>query len=229
MGSVARHPDSGPVVMENGWPARMTAGSRPAMLGRMQDDACSVIVCGSAAAVDLPAYITHLSNALELNVRVLLTRSAERFVSAQVVRWYVDEVFTHDDPGLNPAEFALRSAGIVVLPATANMLAAVALGLAATPAQTAVLAASSPVLFFPQMTTSMWEKPIVQRHVAALRADEHVVVDPHLGQAYELWRREITVGPGIQPPDEATEIIIEWLEQRFGEPAVAVSDFAGRP
>jgi phosphopantothenoylcysteine synthetase/decarboxylase len=197
----------------------MAAARGPAKLESMQDDACSVIVCGSAAAASLPAYLAHLSNGLDMSIRVLLTRSAERFVSTQLVRWHVEEVFTHDDPGLNPTEFALRSAGIVVLPATANMLAATALGLAATPAQTAVLAARGPVLLFPQLNASMWAKPVVRRHVAALRADGHVVVDPHEGQVYELWRREITVGPAMAPPDEATEIIIEWLEQRLSDTA----------
>jgi phosphopantothenoylcysteine synthetase/decarboxylase len=196
----------------------------------MKDDACSVIVCGSVAAASMPTYLTHLRNALDMNLRVLLTRSAERFVSAQLVRWYVEEVFSHDDPGLNPTEFALRSAGIVVLPSTANMLAAASLGLAATPAQTAVLAAREPALFFPQLNASMWAKPVVQRHVAALRADGHVIVDPLQGQIYELWRGEVTVGPTMPPPDQATEIIIEWLEERLNAPAlVAETPAAVRP
>lgn len=202
----------------------MAAASASAMLGGMQDNACSVIVCGSAAAASLPAYLTHLHNALDMNLRILLTRSAERFVTTQMVRWYVDEVFTHDDPGLNPTEFALRSAGIVVLPATANMLAAAALGLAATPAQTAVLAAPEPVLFFPQLNASMWAKPVVQRHVTTLRADGHIVMDPRPGQTYELWRREITIGLAMQPPDEATEVIINWLERRLNDAASAAEE-----
>ena len=53
-----------------------------------------------------------------------------------------------DAPDLNPTEFALRSRAVIVLPATANMLASAALGLAGMPAQTAVLAAPGPVLFF---------------------------------------------------------------------------------
>lgn len=58
---------------------------------------------------------------------VLLTHSAERFLQPQVVAWHADEVFTSDDASLNPTEFAKRSLGIVVLPATANMLASTAL------------------------------------------------------------------------------------------------------
>lgn len=181
----------------------------------MRDDACSVIVCGSAAAANLPGYLIHLGNALDLDLRVLLTRSAERFISAELLHWYATEVFTSDDPALNPTEFALRSAGIVVLPSTANMLAAAALGLAATPAQTAVLAASGTALFFPQLNASMWAKTVVQGHVAALRTAGHVVVDPQQDQIYELWRREVTTGPVMPPPDKAAGIILDWLEQRL--------------
>jgi phosphopantothenoylcysteine synthetase/decarboxylase len=190
----------------------------------MQDDACSVIVCGSSAATSLPAYLAYLASSVDMNLRVLLTHSAERFISPSLVRFYVDEVFTSDDPGLNPTEFALRSAGLVVLPATANMLAAAALGLAGTPAQTAVLAGDAPVLFFPQTNASMWAKPRLQQHVAALRADGHIVVEPAEGPVYEMWRREVTTGPVMPQPDQATEIIIAWLEARL---ATVLSDVAG--
>lgn len=179
----------------------------------MRDDALSIIVCGSNAAIGLPAYLMRLGNELDLGIRVLLTRSAERFVSAQVVAWHADEVFTSDDPTLNPTEFARRSAAIVVLPATANMLAAAALGLAGTPGQTALLAAAGPALFFPQLNASMWAKAPIRRHVETLRADGHVVVDPEEKQIYELWRRTFTTGPAMPAPEPAVEIIIDWLEK----------------
>lgn len=183
----------------------------------MKDDALSVIVCGSSAAAGLPGYLAWFSNEIDLSLRVLLTRSAERFVVPQLVAWHADEVYTSDDPGLNPTEFAHRSSGIVVLPATANMLAAVALGLAATPAQTALLAAPSPCLFFPSMNGSMWEKRSTRRHVASLRADGHTVAEPIEREAYELWRRGVTIGPTLMPPDQATETTIKWLEDRLGD------------
>jgi Phosphopantothenoylcysteine synthetase/decarboxylase len=47
---------------------------------------------------------------------------------------------------LNPVEIALKAKAVVVLPATANTLASVALGLMATPATTALGAAPSPSL-----------------------------------------------------------------------------------
>lgn len=181
----------------------------------MQDDTLSVIVCGSSAAAGLPGYLAWLGNEIDLSLRVLLTRSAERFVTPQIVAWHADETFTSDDPGLNPTEFAMRSAGIVVLPASANMLAASALGLAATPAQTVLLAATAPCLFFPSMNGSMWGKPTTQRHVASLRAEGHTVVEPVEREVFELWQRAVSVGPTLLPPDQVTEATIKWLEDRI--------------
>ncbi|HEX6467733.1 MAG TPA: flavoprotein [Streptosporangiaceae bacterium] len=181
----------------------------------MKDNALTIIACGSSAATNLPAYLTGLAGAVDLELRVLLTPSAGRFIQPQVVAWYADEVIGSDDPALNPAELAGRSIGIVVLPATANMVAAAALGLAAGPAQTTLLAAPDPALFFPSMNPSMWAKGTTQRHVAALRAEGHTVVEPLEQRMYEIWRRDFTTGPALPPPHVATETIIEWLEKRL--------------
>lgn len=179
----------------------------------MQEDALSVIVCGSSASISVPAYLVWLRNEIDLSLRVLLTCSAERFIQRQVVAWHADEVYASDDTALNPVEFARSSRGIVVLPATANMLAAAALGLAATPAQTALLASDRPALFFPNMNSSMWEKGSVQRHVATLRADGHTVVQPQQREVFEMWRREVSIGLTLLPPDEVAETIIKWIDE----------------
>jgi phosphopantothenoylcysteine synthetase/decarboxylase len=190
----------------------------------MRDDALSVIVCGSSAATGLPAYLTWLRQELDLSLRVLLTADAERFLQPQMVAWYVDEMYTSHDPALNPTEFAKRSLATVVLPATANTLAAAALGLAGTPAQTVLLAGDRPALFFPSMNKTMWEKPSTRRHVETLRAEGHTVVEPLERPIFELWRRENTTGPSRPPPDEATETIIAWLEQTLQDAEEPVAD-----
>lgn len=191
----------------------------------MRDEALSIIVCGSSAATNVVPYLTWLRQEVDLPVRILLTHSAERFVSAQAMAWYADEVHTSADPALNPTELARRSLGLVVLPATAHTLAAAALGLAGSPAQTALLAAERPALFFPSMNRSMWVKPSMRRHVATLRADGHTVVDPREGPVFELWKRENAMGISLLPPDVVTELIIAWLED--GQPAETADDLAG--
>jgi phosphopantothenoylcysteine synthetase/decarboxylase len=181
----------------------------------MRNDALTVIVCGASASIGVVPYLTWLRQEIDLPLRVLLTSSAERFVQPESLTWYADEVHTSADPGLNPTELARRSIGLVVLPASANTLAAVAQGLAASPAQTAILADERPALFFPSMNESMWAKAVTRRNVATLRADGHTVVDPRQGPVFELWRRENAMGIAMLAPDEATEVIITWLEHRL--------------
>ncbi|HEY7146803.1 MAG TPA: flavoprotein [Streptosporangiaceae bacterium] len=181
----------------------------------MHDDALSVIVCGSSAAMLMPAYLQSLSQEIDLCLRVLLTKSAERFLSPQVAAWLADEAYTSDDPALRPIELARRSFAIVVLPATANTLAAAALGLAATPAQTALLASEQPALFFPMMNACLLDKNSTQRHIATLRADGHTVIDPEEGRMYELSSRQVVTGPVLLQPGPLTEVVAKWLEARL--------------
>ncbi|MGW1058630.1 flavoprotein [Micromonospora rubida] len=181
----------------------------------MRDDALSVIICGSSAAMAASGYLSWLRQEIDLPLRVLLTASAERFVQPQVAAWYADEVFASGDPALNPTEFAKRSLGIVVLPATAGTIAAAALGLAGTPAQTALLASDRPAIFFPSMNKSMWVKRITQRHVETLRDEGHTVVEPQERVIFELWQRENVVGIAMPPPDAVAELVASWLESRL--------------
>ena len=177
----------------------------------MRDDAVSVIVCGASAAMDVPGYLNALQRTVRGPLRALLTTSAQRFVPLQVAAWLTDEAYASDAPDLNPTEFAQRSRAVVVLPATANMIASAALGLAATPAQTAILAAPTPVLFFPTMHEQMWDKPATRRHVATLRGDGHVVVDPLERETYQLWNRQWGPGRTLPPPAHVAKTVLDWL------------------
>lgn len=185
------------------------------MLRPMRNDALSIIVCGASASIGVAPYLTWLRQEMDLPLRVLLTHNAERFVRPEALAWYAEEIYTSADPGLNPTELARRSVGLVVLPASANTLAAAAHGLAGSPAQTTILADERPALFFPSMNESMWVKAATRRNVATLRDDGHTVVDPRQGPVFELWRRENAIGIAMLPPDEATEIVITWLEERL--------------
>lgn len=176
----------------------------------MRDGALSVIACGASAVQAQSAYLTRIRQELDVPLRLLLTHSAERFVRAEALAFYADEVYTAGTAGLNPTEFARRSSALVVLPASANMLACAALGLAATPAQTVLLAAEQPALFFPSMNATMWAKPTTRRHVAALRAEGHSVVDPHEREVFEVWSRKVIVGPSLPPPELTAKIIKDW-------------------
>jgi phosphopantothenoylcysteine decarboxylase len=170
-----------------------------------------VIATGSSAAIIISAYLTELKVELEREITVLMTKTAERFVSPEVVGWFADRVLTCDTPGLNPVEIALKAEAVVVLPATANTLASVALGLMATPATTALGAAPAPSLYFPHMNGAVWAKPIVQQHVATLRARGDTVVDPVECTPFEISGGAKHLGVSMPVPDEAAAIVRDWL------------------
>ncbi len=66
-------------------------------------------------------------------------------------------------------------------PATANVLAKAACGMADDLLSTLLLCFTGPVLMAPAMNCEMWEKPAVQRNVAQLRDDGVHFVDPEEG------------------------------------------------
>lgn len=173
----------------------------------MHDDAVSIIVCGASAAVLFPSYAMQLRQQLANPLRVLLTHGAERFVKPSTIAFFADEVYASDDEDFIPTEFARRSRVIAVLPATAHTLASAALGLAGSPAQTALLAAAGPVLYFPSMNRAMWQRESTRRHVATLRTDGHVVIDLIEADVYENWQRSVVRAPALPAPAEVAKII----------------------
>ena len=71
---------------------------------------------------------------------------------------------------------------VVVAPATADVLARAAAGLAGDLLTTTLLTARCPVLYAPAMHTEMWEHPATQHNVATLRARGAIVVEPAVGR-----------------------------------------------
>jgi len=175
-----------------------------------------IIATGSSASIVLSSYLTELRAEVDTNVTVLMTASAERFVRPEVVGWFADQVLTSDSPGLNPVQLALTASAIVVLPASANTISSAALGLAATPAQTALLASPSSVLYFPHMNPVMWNKAAIQRRVAELRQQGDTVIAPVETVTYHMWKGAKDVGLSLPDPDEAAAIVRGWIAVRAG-------------
>jgi phosphopantothenoylcysteine decarboxylase/phosphopantothenate--cysteine ligase len=120
------------------------------------------------------------------DVRVVPTESALRFVGAAT--WSAlsghpvsTEVWesVHDVPHVQTG----RSADLVVVaPATADLLAKAAHGLADDLLTNTLLTARCPVIFAPAMHTEMWEHPATRENVATLRRRGAVVVEPAVGR-----------------------------------------------
>jgi len=110
-------------------------------------------------------------------------------------------------PHLEPAEAAQLA---IVAPATANVLAKLAHGIADNALLTALLSVTAPVLVAPAMDSDMWRHPATQANVELLKSRGVHVVGPVSG---ELARRN--VGPGrLADPEEIFRAAETILAQR---------------
>jgi len=92
-------------------------------------------------------------------------------------------------------ELADRAALLLIAPATANVVAELALGLAGHPLVAIALATRAPMLIAPAMNGKMWEHPATQENVAKLKARGVEFIGPEAGMlacGYEgvgrLWK-----------------------------------------
>ncbi len=141
-----------------------------------------------------------------------MTRSATRLVGPKTFealtgRPVGTRVF---GPGAHPHIEAARAAEVFcVAPATANILAKAACGLADDLLSTTLLSFDGPIIMAPAMNDKMWEKPAVQRNVAQLRADGVVLVDPEEG-----YLSCGAIGAGrMASPEKIFEVIAQALRK----------------
>jgi phosphopantothenoylcysteine decarboxylase/phosphopantothenate--cysteine ligase len=108
---------------------------------------------------------------------------------------------------------------VVVAPATADLLARAAHGLADDLLTNTLLTARCPVVFAPAMHTEMWENPATRENVATLRRRGAVVIEPAVGRL-----TGVDTGKGRLPdPDEIFRICRQVLARGPVAP-----DLAGR-
>jgi phosphopantothenoylcysteine decarboxylase/phosphopantothenate--cysteine ligase len=119
-------------------------------------------------------------------VRVVPTASALRFVGAAT--WAAlsgqpvsADVWDNVDE-VPHVRIGQRADLVIVAPATADLLAKAAHGLADDLLTNTLLTARCPVLYVPAMHTEMWEHPATQANIATLRARGAVVLEPAVGR-----------------------------------------------
>ncbi len=143
-------------------------------------------VTGSIAAYKAVALLRELTRH-GASVTVCLTEHAREFVGPLTFRTLSGRpVLTNlfDPQSADAVEhvaLAERAHAILVAPATANLLAKAAQGLADDFLTTLLLAARGPVLMAPAMDGGMWEHPAVVANVATLRARGVTVLEPDAG------------------------------------------------
>jgi phosphopantothenoylcysteine decarboxylase / phosphopantothenate---cysteine ligase len=143
-------------------------------------------VTGSIAAYKAVYLLRELTR-LGAEVTVCLTEHARQFVGALTFRTLSGRPVLSDlfDPqgeeAVEHVGLAERAHAILVVPATAHVLAKAAHGLADDFLSTLLLAARGPVLFAPAMDGGMWEHAAVRANVETLRARGAIVLEPDSG------------------------------------------------
>jgi phosphopantothenoylcysteine decarboxylase/phosphopantothenate--cysteine ligase len=152
-------------------------------------------------------------------VRVVMTSKAAQFVAPLTFRALTGHAVgmdSGDEPEgpLSHVRLAHWADAMIVAPATAELLARLAEGLADDLLSLVYLGCRGPVVMAPAMEAEMWAHPATQRHVARLTADGVVVVGPKSGRlASGHW------GQGrMAEPDELIEALRD---------ATSVKDLAG--
>jgi phosphopantothenoylcysteine decarboxylase/phosphopantothenate--cysteine ligase len=136
-------------------------------------------------------------------VRVVMTKAAQQFVTPLAagalagtpVHTDLFDARTEFDVG--HIRLARDTDLIIVAPATADLMAKMAQGLAGDLASTVLLATDKPVLIAPAMNPLMWAHKATQRNLARLLADGIVTVGPNAGEMAE--RGEAGVGRMAEP------------------------------
>jgi len=157
-------------------------------------------------------------------VRVVPTADALRFVGEATWAALSGEPVTTDVwTGVSEVPHVRlgRSADLVlVAPATADLLARAAAGMAGDLLTATLLTARCPVLYAPAMHTEMWEHPATQANVALLRRRGAVVLDPAVGRLTGA-----DSGAGRLPePEEIFAVAVRLLD----DPGPKNQDLAGR-
>jgi phosphopantothenoylcysteine decarboxylase/phosphopantothenate--cysteine ligase len=143
-------------------------------------------VTGGIAAYKAPDVVRRLRE-VGADVRVILTPNAARFVSPLSLAAVSDHGVIIEQwgdsghGGVDHIELARWADLLLIAPATANMIAKLAVGLADDALSTYAIAHRGTIVVAPAMNTSMLQHPTVQMNLATLRERGVIVLDPDSG------------------------------------------------
>ncbi len=153
-------------------------------------------------------------------VRPLMTEASQRFITPLSVgalsggHVYTELFSREDEQDIGHIRLARDCDMVLAAPATADLMAKMAHGLANDLASTMLLAADRPVLIAPAMNPKMWSHPATQRNVETLRADGISMIGPMEGKMAESGEKglgrmaepldivaavEALLAPGVRP------------------------------
>ncbi len=145
-----------------------------------------LIISGGIAAYKSLELIRLMRKA-NMNVRCILTKGGEHFVTPLSVaalsenHVYTDLWSLKDEREMGHIRLSREADMIIIAPASANMIAKMAHGLADDLASTTLLAADAPIMIAPAMNHLMWENHATKDNIAALRKRGMTVLEPENG------------------------------------------------
>ncbi len=170
-----------------------------------------LLVVGGGIAAYKSLELVRLLKKTGHEVTPVLTRGGEHFVTAMSLGT-IAEAPVHtslwelkDEVEIGHIQLSRSADFILVCPATADLLAKMAAGIADDLATTLLLATDKPVVVAPAMNVRMWLHPATGRNVQRLVEDGVKIIDPADG---DMACGEY--GPGRLPEPQA---IVEWLSQ----------------
>jgi phosphopantothenoylcysteine decarboxylase/phosphopantothenate--cysteine ligase len=155
-------------------------------MGILTDKTVVVGVSGGIAAYKAAELVRLLVTA-GANVRVMMTRNATAFITPLTLQTLsanpvaTDTFNLTQESEIGHIRLADSADAIVIAPATADVIAKAALGIADDIVTTVLLATRSPIAFAPAMNVHMYDHPTVAENLDRLRARGATVIDPDSG------------------------------------------------
>jgi len=153
----------------------------------LRDKRVLLVVSGGIAAYKTPELVRRLREQ-GARVRAVLTAGGAQFVTALALAAVsedkvYDQLFSlTDESEMGHIRLSREADVVLVAPATANILAKMAAGLADDLASTALLATDKPVMVAPAMNVRMWEHPATRANIESLKRRGVIVVGPEDGE-----------------------------------------------
>src|SRR6478609_3902793 len=163
-----------------------------------------LLIVGGGIAAYKSLELVRLLKKAGHKVTPVLTKGGEHFVTAMSLGTLAEsQVHTSlwelkDEVEIGHIQLSRSADFVLVCPATADLLAKMAAGIADDLATTLLLATDKPVIVAPAMNVRMWQHVATQRNIAQLKSDGVRIVDPAEG---EMACGEF--GPGRRPDARA--------------------------
>lgn len=146
-----------------------------------------LLIVGGGIAAYKACELVRLCRKAGIGVTCVLTEGGQHFVTPMTLAALSEnQVYTtlwdlKDEAEMGHIQLSREADLVVVAPATADLLARMAAGIADDLATTLLLATDKPVLAAPAMNVRMWSHAATRRNVARLRADGVAVLEPDEG------------------------------------------------